>query len=108
MTYLVLALAIVSEVIGTISLKLAEGFTRPLPSVLVVVGYAGAFVALASVLKAGVPVGVAYAIWSAAGVALVALIGAAFLGEGITAVQVLGLVLIIGGVVAMEAGAKTS
>lgn len=108
MTYLVLALAIVSEVIGTVSLKLAEGFTRPLPSVLVVVGYAGAFVALASVLKAGVPVGVAYAIWSAAGVALVALIGAAFLGEGITAVQVVGLVLIIGGVVALEAGAKTS
>lgn len=108
MTYVVLGLAILSEVIGTVSLKLADGFSRPLPSVLVVLGYVAAFVALASVLKAGMPVGVAYAIWSAAGVALVALIGAAFLGEGLTLVQVFGLVLILAGVVALELGAKAS
>lgn len=107
-TYVVLGLAILSEVIGTVSLKLADGFSRPLPSVLVVLGYVAAFVALASVLKAGMPVGVAYAIWSAAGVALVALIGAAFLGEGLTLVQVFGLVLILAGVVALELGAKAS
>lgn len=104
MAYVLLALAIVSEVIGTVSLKLAEGFTKPLPSVFVVLGYAGAFAALAVVLKAGIPVGVAYAIWSGAGVALVALIGVAFLGESLTAVQAGGLALIIGGVVTLELG----
>lgn len=61
--YLMLALAILSEVVGTVSLKLSEGFSKPLPSIVVVIGYAGAFVVLASVLKMGMPVGVAYAIW---------------------------------------------
>ena len=104
--YLVLALAIVSEVIGTVSMKLSDGFSKPLPSVIVVVGYAGAFIALARVLKMGLPVGVAYAIWSGVGVALVALIGAAFLNETMSVVQVVGLVLIVAGVVALEAGAS--
>lgn len=102
--YLMLALAILSEVVGTVSLKLSEGFSKPLPSIVVVIGYAGAFAVLASVLKMGMPVGVAYAIWSGAGVALVALIGAAFLGEAMTAVQVGGIALIVLGVVALEAG----
>lgn len=104
MPYLVLALAIVSEVLGTVSLKFAEGFTKPLPSMLVVIGYAGAFLALASVLKMGLPVGVAYAIWAGAGVALVAIIGAVFLGESITWVQAGGVGLIIGGVLVLELG----
>ncbi len=104
MGYLVLAVAILSEVIGTVSLKLSDGFTRSLPAALVIVGYVGAFLALASVLKMGMPVGVAYAIWAGAGVALVAVIGAVFLGERITPVQVGGLALIIGGVVALELG----
>ncbi|MER7013121.1 multidrug efflux SMR transporter [Saccharopolyspora sp. NPDC000359] len=104
MAYLVLAVAILSEVLATVSLKLSEGFSKPIPSVLVVVGYAIAFSALASVLKLGLPVGVAYAIWAGAGVALVAIIGAVFLGESITAVQVVGIALIIGGVIALELG----
>lgn len=108
MKLLVLGMAILSEVVATVSLKLADGFTRPLPSVLVVIGYIGAFVALAHVLKAGLPVGIAYAIWAAVGVALVALIGAAFLGEPLTAVQVVGVVLIIAGVAAVELGAEIS
>ena len=104
MAYLLLAVAIVSEVIATVSLKLAEGFTKPIPSAVVVVGYLAAFTALGAVLKLGLPVGVVYAIWAGAGVALVAVIGAVFLGEAITAVQVGGLALIIGGVVALELG----
>ena len=102
--FLLLAGAICSEVLGTVSLKLSEGFSRPLPSALVVVGYAAAFVALSWVLKLGLPVGVVYAIWSGAGVALVAIIGAVFLDESFSAVQVIGLALIIGGVVALELG----
>ena len=104
MVFLLLAAAICSEVLGTVSLKLSEGFSKTLPSVLVVVGYAGAFAALSAVLKLGLPVGVVYAIWSGAGVALVAAIGAVFLGETFSAVQVVGLALIIGGVVALELG----
>jgi small multidrug resistance pump len=102
--FLLLAGAICSEVLGTVSLKLSEGFSKPLPSALVVVGYAAAFVALSWVLKLGLPVGVVYAIWSGAGVALVAVIGAVFLDESFSAVQVIGLALIIGGVVALELG----
>ncbi|MBK0866001.1 MAG: multidrug efflux SMR transporter [Saccharopolyspora sp.] len=104
MGYLLLALAICSEVLGTISLKFSEGFSKPLPSALVVVGYGAAFAALGAVLKAGLPVGVVYAIWSGAGVALIAVIGVLFLGEQVTAVQVGGLLLIIGGVLALELG----
>ncbi len=99
-----LVFAICSEVVGTVSLKLSEGFSKPFPSIMVVIGYGAAFVALGMVLKMGLPVGVVYAIWSGAGVALIALIGVAFLGESITAVQLGGLALIIGGVVALELG----
>ncbi len=104
MTYLMLAGAILLEVMGTISLRLSDGLSRLVPVVLVTVGYLGAFVLLAQVLARGLPVGVAYAIWAGAGVALVALIGAAFLGDTLSRVQVGGLVLVITGVTAMELG----
>lgn len=103
-TYLLLAVAIVAEVAGTVCLQLSSGFTRLWPSVVVVVGYAIAFVVLAVVLKRGLPVAVAYAVWSALGVALVAGIGAIWLDQPLTAVQVLGLALVVAGVVAIEAG----
>lgn len=104
MGYVLLAVAILGEVFGTTALKLSEGFSRPVPSLLVVLGYAIAFGALGAVLKAGVPVGVAYAIWAAAGVALVAAIGAVFFGEQLTVTMVAGLALVIGGVVLLELG----
>ncbi|MBB5154455.1 DMT family transporter [Saccharopolyspora phatthalungensis] len=104
MAYLLLAVAILSEVLGTISLKLSDGFSKTGPSILVAVGYVVAFTALSVVLKLGLPVGVVYAIWAGAGVALVAIIGVVFLGETITAVQVGGVALIIGGVIALELG----
>lgn len=102
--YLLLALAISGEVAATISLKFSEGFSKLVPSVVVVLGYAIAFIALAQVLKAGLPIGVAYAIWAAAGVGLVALIGALFLGEQLTPTMIGGLVLVVGGVVLLELG----
>ncbi|MGI5131763.1 DMT family transporter [Pseudonocardia sp. CA-107938] len=98
--------AIAAEVFGTISLRFAEGFTRPLPSVFVVLGYGFAFFALSQALVRGMPVGVAYGTWSALGVLLVAGIGAAFLGESLTWVQVGGLVLVVAGVLALELGAQ--
>ncbi|QFU94529.1 multidrug efflux SMR transporter [Amycolatopsis sp. YIM 10] len=102
--YLLLAVAIAGEVTATISLKLSEGFSKPIPSVLVVLGYGLAFLMLAQVLKAGLPIGVAYAIWAAAGVALVALIGAIFLNEGFNWTMGAGLVLVMAGVVLLEVG----
>jgi small multidrug resistance pump len=102
--YLLLAVAIVGEVSATTALKLSENFTRLMPSVVVVVGYLVAFGVLARLLKDGFPVGVAYAIWAAAGIAAVALIGAVFLNEPVTWPMAGGLILIIGGVVLLELG----
>ncbi len=107
MVWLMLAGAIVTEVSATILLRQSDGLSRWLPSVLVVLGYGVSFVLLAQVLKRGLAVGVAYGIWSAVGVSLVALIGAMFLGESLTWVQVLGLVLVITGVVAVQSGTTT-
>lgn len=104
MVWVLLAGAIVSEVFATINLQLSEGFSKLLPSIFVVTGYIVAFVLLAQVLQRGLAIGVAYAIWAAVGVALVALIGAVFLGDSLTGVQVAGLIAVIGGVVTLEAG----
>ncbi|MBZ2408893.1 QacE family quaternary ammonium compound efflux SMR transporter [Streptomyces sp. L06] len=104
MTWVLLACAILAEVTATISLRLSEGFSKIAPSVVVVVGYVTAFTLLALVLKRGMAIGVAYGIWAAAGVALVALVGAAFLGDSLTPIQYGGLVLVAAGVVALEAG----
>ncbi|MGH3412218.1 MAG: DMT family transporter [Marmoricola sp.] len=103
-TYVLLALAIIAEVAGTVCLQLSHGFTRLLPSAVVVVGYGVSFVLMAEVLKRGLSVAVVYAIWSGIGVALVALVGVLWLDQPLTLVQLLGLVLIVGGVVALEAG----
>jgi small multidrug resistance pump len=105
-TYLLLALAIGSEVVGTVSLRQSDGFTRLFPSIVVVVGYITAFAVLAVVLKRGLSISVAYAIWAGAGVALVAAVGALFLGDKLSAVQIAGLVLVVAGVVALELGAS--
>ena len=69
MAYLLLALAILSEVVATTSLKLSEGFTRVGPSVVVVVGYVAAFLLLSKTLQRGLSISLAYGIWAAAGVA---------------------------------------
>nr|WP_324189556.1 multidrug efflux SMR transporter [Nocardia otitidiscaviarum] len=104
MTLLFLALAIASEVTATVSLKLSEGFTKPVPSTIVVIGYGAAFYCLSQALKRGMPVGVAYGIWAAVGVVAVAVIGALFLNEKLTLVQVGGIGLVIAGVLALELG----
>ncbi len=104
MTLLLLALAIASEVTATVSLKISEGFTKLVPSIVVVVGYCAAFFFLAQALKRGMPIGVAYGIWSAVGVAAIALIGVLFLDERLSLMQVGGIALVILGVLALELG----
>jgi len=73
-SYLMLAIAIVAEVVATSSLKASEGFTRMLPSVLVVAGYVTSFYLLPQIMKT-LPVGVVYAIWCGVGIVAVALVG---------------------------------
>lgn len=102
--YLLLGIAIVGEVSATTALKLSENFSKLVPSVVVVAGYLLAFGVLAKLLKDGFPVGVAYAIWAAAGIAAVAIIGAAFLNEPVNWTMAGGLALVIGGVVLLELG----
>ncbi|HSK57844.1 MAG TPA: SMR family transporter, partial [Actinomycetospora sp.] len=80
--------------------------TRLGPSVVVVVGYLLAFGLLSQALARGLPVSIAYGVWAAAGVALVAVAGAVLLGESLTWVQVGGIALVLGGVLALELGAR--
>jgi small multidrug resistance pump len=98
MPYALLALAIASEVVATLSLRPSEGLTRLLPSAVVVVGYALSFWLLALVLRS-LSVGVVYAIWSGAGTAVVATIGLAFLGEPARWNVLAGVGLVVLGVV---------
>ncbi len=95
--YLYLAVAILAEVVATTSLKAAEGFTRPLPSLLVVLGYGTSFYCLSLALKA-VPVGVAYAIWSGVGIVLVTAIAAYLYRQVPDLPALLGMGLIVLGV----------
>ena len=107
MHWIYLAIAIVAEVIGTSFLKAAAGFTRPLPSLVVVTGYGLAFFFLSLTLDK-VPVGVAYAIWSGVGVTLVAGIGWLFLGQRLDAAAGVGMGLIVAGVVVLNLFSKTA
>ncbi|MFD0776206.1 DMT family transporter [Streptomonospora algeriensis] len=104
MTWLLLVSAIAAEVTGTIALRFSDGFTRLLPSLVALAGYGAAFWLLAQVLSRGMNIGVAYGVWAALGVSLVAVIGAVFLGDNLTWVQACGVVLVIGGVLALELG----
>lgn len=105
--YLLLALAIVAEVIATSSLKASQGFTRLLPSVLVVIGYVAAFYLLMLVMRT-VPVGIAYAIWSGAGIVLVSLIAVVLYRQVPDLAACVGIGLIIAGVAVIQLFSKTS
>lgn len=100
--WLYLAAAILFEVAGTTSMKLAQGFTRPLPSVLIFVFYGLAFVALTLTLKK-MDISVAYSVWSGVGTALIAAIGFFWFQEPLTPVRLACIALIVIGVVGLNA-----
>jgi len=102
--WLYLVGAIIFEVFGTISLRLAVDKKRWYVGV--VAGYIIAFSLLAVTLANGLPLGVAYGIWSAAGVALTAILSKVLFNEPLTRVMIFGIVLIIGGVLLIEIGAS--
>jgi small multidrug resistance pump len=98
---LILVLAILSEVVGTVALKASEGFARLGPNVLVVVGYGLSFYFLSLALKQ-IPLGVAYAIWSGLGTAGAVVAGILLWRESLTLAGVVGIVLIIAGVILLN------
>ena len=97
-----LLVAIALEVTATLSLRAAEGFTYPLWLIVVVVGYSGSLWLLSVVLDRGMPVGVAYGIWSAIGVVLTAVLGTVLFGELLGPVQIIGVGVIVVGVLLVE------
>ena len=107
MGYLYLALAIIAEVIATSALKASEEFTKLVPSITVVVGYALAFYFLALVLKV-IPVGIAYAIWAGMGIALVTVVAAIVFKQRPDWPAMAGMALIISGVIVINVFSKTA
>lgn len=102
-----LILAIASEVIGTTALRQSAGFTRLVPSVLVVAGYAASFYLLSLTLK-HIPLGVTYAIWSGLGTVAIVLTSALMLRETVSLTSILGIGLIIAGVVVLNMFGSTA
>lgn len=107
MGYVLLAFAIIAEVVATTSLKFTTGDgPKVVPYILVAVGYIGAFVLLQQSLTRGVPLGIAYAIWAGVGVVLVVVISWLVFHESLTWMQIVGIVLVIGGVGLLELGGR--
>jgi small multidrug resistance pump len=106
MIWLLLAVAIVAEVIATSALKLADGFTRLWPWAIVVSCYSLALYLLSLTLDT-LPVGVVYAIWSGSGVALMTLVGRYFFKQVLDRPALLGIGLIVSGVVVLQAFSTT-
>jgi small multidrug resistance pump len=100
--WLVLAAAIVVEVAATLSMRASDGFRKKIWLIPVIVGYLVSFVLLSFSLSLGMPVGVAYGVWSACGVALVAIIAKFLFKEPLTRLMGLGIGLIIAGVLTIE------
>lgn len=106
-TFLILFFAIFSEVIGTVALKLSNGFTKPVPSIVVVIGYGASFYLLSLALKA-MPIGVAYAIWSGVGLILTVIAGMIVWREALDWARVVGIVLILIGIIFINVISKSS
>lgn len=104
MSWVYLSLAIIAEILGTLSLRAADGFRKKLWVIPLVVFYGLAFYLLALTLAAGMPVAIAYGIWSAIGVALIAILARIIWKEPLTPRMLLGLVLIMIGVLLVEIG----
>ena len=101
MIYLYLLIAIIAEVIATTALKASVSFTKPIPSLIVVMGYGCAFYCLSLVLRE-MSVGVAYAIWCGLGIVLISLSALVFYGQKLDLPAIIGMVLIIAGVIVLN------
>jgi len=105
--YLLLGIAIVAEVVATSALRAAEGFTRLVPSIMVVIGYAVAFLCLSLTLKS-IPVGIVYAIWSGLGIVLISVVAYFLYGQSLDLPAIIGMTLILVGVVVLNLFSKSA
>ena len=104
-TIIFLSIAIISEVIATTALKLSDGFTKVIPSIVVTIGYGVAFYFLSLSLKT-IPIGVAYAIWSGVGIVLTIAVGVFLWRESLDIARIIGSALIIGGILIINLFSK--
>jgi small multidrug resistance pump len=102
--WIYLSAAIATEVIGTVFLRFTDGFTKPLPSTVVVVTYVVSLWLTALALKS-LEISLAYAIWAGVGTATIAVIGMAALGETVNGLKLASIALVIGGVVGLNLSA---
>ena len=105
--FAILFFAILSEVIATSALKFSEGFTKLVPSVVVVLGYGLSFYLLSLSLKV-FPIGIAYAIWSGVGLVLTVIAGMIIWKETLDWARVTGIILILAGIILINAFSKVS
>lgn len=105
--WLVLGGAIVAEVIATSALKASDGFSKLIPSLVTVVGYAIAFYLLSLTLRT-MPVGIAYAIWAGAGTILIGAVAWLWYGQKLDLAAVIGMALIVSGVVVLNVFSKSA
>ncbi|MGM7722797.1 DMT family transporter [Metabacillus sp. Hm71] len=101
MAWVYLCIAILLEEAGTTSMKLSEGFTRLLPSILLLIFYVGSLGFLTLTLKT-IDVSVAYAIWSGMGILIITCIGVFYFGESFNTLKLLSIILIILGVITLN------
>lgn len=99
--WVILVIAGLFEVVWAIGLKLSDGFTRPLPVVVTLVGAVASFWLLARAMQ-GLPVGTAYAIWVGIGALGVAILGIIWFGETANLMRLGGIALILAGIVALK------
>jgi small multidrug resistance pump len=105
--FAILFFAILSEVIATSALKFSEGFTKLIPSVIVVTGYGLSFYLLSLSLKV-FPIGIAYAIWSGVGLVLTVVAGMINWKETLDWARVAGIILILAGIVLINVFSKAT
>jgi small multidrug resistance pump len=101
LAWIYLAAAIATEVVGTVFLRFTDGFTRPVPSAVVIVTYVASLWLTALALK-GLEISLAYAVWAGVGTAAIAVIGMATMGETVNALKLASIALVIGGVVGLN------
>ena len=104
--WLILFIAIVAEVIATSALKSSEGFTKPIASIVVVLGYMIAFYCLSLTLKT-IPVGIAYAVWSGVGIVLITTVAWFVFDQKLDLWGIIGIALIMSGVLVLNLLSKT-
>lgn len=102
MMWLTLAGGIVLEVLSTLGLRASDGFRKRVWIAPVLLGYVASFALVSWTLSLGMPVGIAYGVWSACGVAMVALLAKVLFGEPLTPLMIAGIALIIAGVLTIE------